>query len=176
MARIAKNIILVGFMGSGKSTLGEKIARKQDLTFIDTDRQIEAFLGQSITTLFEKHGEAHFRALERTFLEQHLPHVHGVIAVGGGLPCYKDNMDLLLENGIVFYLQRPPKELHQRLMHAKEKRPLLADLEANELLDYVDKKLEEREPYYLRAHHVLSRDEQSADLILEKISTERKSS
>jgi shikimate kinase len=163
---VRKNIILVGFMGSGKTTFGKKIASGLSLPFFDVDAFIEMQTGMTIAEIFSRFGEEHFRDLERTCILNLQENHQGVIAVGGGLPCYKDNMSILLRLGLVFYLERSPKELFQRLIQAKKRRPLLVELSENELLNYIEQKLKERMPYYKQADHKLCRTEQNVESVI----------
>lgn len=154
-------------MGSGKTTLGKKLARAINCPFVDTDAAIEHFADMKISEIFEKHGEAHFRQLESDWIEQLSIDEPAVIATGGGMPCFNDNLQKLKNKGIVLYLQRPAKELFNRLKNAKTQRPLLASMTDEEMLAYIEEKLTEREVFYLQADVVLSREEQHK--ILSKI-------
>lgn len=156
-------------MGSGKTTLGKKIAHALNLPFVDSDAAIEAQTGQSISEIFETHGEAHFRFLETEWIEQLKIDSPVVIATGGGMPCFNDNLQKLKNKGTVLYLWRPAKELFQRLKNAKKQRPLLAAMSDNEMLKYIEDKLSERESFYCEADLVLSREEQGLESILSKI-------
>jgi shikimate kinase len=156
-------------MGSGKTTLGKKLARALNRPFVDADAAIEAQTGQSISEIFETYGEAHFRLLETQWIEQLQIDSPAVIATGGGMPCFNDNLQKLKEKGIVLYLQRPAKELFQRLKNAKTKRPLLDSMTDDEMLAFIEGKLSEREVFYLEADLVLSREEQELQGLLRVI-------
>jgi shikimate kinase len=158
-------IILVGFMGSGKTTIGKKLAKALGVPFIDADQEIEKWTEMTIGEIFSVHGESYFRGLERTFITT-LPDEDFVLSTGGGMPCVADHMQLLNEIGTTLYLKRSPKELVHRLRNAKSKRPLIEGLEESELLEYVEAKLAEREEYYRQAHFVLDREEQNAETII----------
>ena len=152
-------------MGCGKSTLGKKLANKLDVRFIDSDSDIETRYQQSIGELFTRYGESHFREIERQFIEPLFDETAFVLATGGGMPCFSQNMEMLNELGTTFYLERSPKELVQRLIQSKTKRPLIEGLSESELLNYVENKLAEREGYYHMADFTLGRDEQNAETI-----------
>lgn len=158
-------------MGVGKSTLGKKLARRLDVDFIDADQYIEEQLGMSILDYFTQFGEEKFRVLERDFIRQ-LDISARVVATGGGLPCFYDNMDTMNEMGVTVYLHRPPKELFQRLKNAKTERPLIAGLSDEELLDFISTQLEEREQFYNQAQFVLTRGHHTVEdlcgLVFEK--------
>jgi shikimate kinase len=159
---VKNNVVLVGFMGVGKTTLGKRLAKLLDFQFVDTDELLEQLLGCSISSYFEKFGETKFREKER-YLLQEWNDERCVIATGGGMPCFHDNMERLKQIGVVAYLHRPSKELHHRLIHAKKKRPLVSELTDDELLTFIEKTLTQREPIYKQAHLVIGRDAQQAE-------------
>jgi shikimate kinase len=167
----SRHIILIGFMGSGKTTLGKKLARALNRTFVDSDAAIEQVAGMKIREIFETYGEDHFRQLESDWIEQLSPDEPAVIATGGGMPCFNNNLQELKNKGIVLYLQRPAKELLQRLKNAKNKRPLLAAMKDEEMLAFIEDKLNEREVFYLQADVVLSREEQELQVLLDIINS-----
>lgn len=145
-------VFLVGFMGCGKSTLGKKLARKLNKEFIDLDDFIEEQEKLTINEIFEQVGEAGFRALENKWLKfVSQKYDNAVISCGGGTPCFNGNMNFMLEKGKVVYIQLPPKVLCDRLTNERQKRPLIAKLSDNELLEFIKTKLSERSPYYLQS-------------------------
>lgn len=154
-------IILVGFMGCGKTTLGRKLAKQLNYEFVDADDAIEARYQTSVKDIFAKFGEAHFRKLEREFILSLKDRDNMVLSTGGGMPCFGDNMQLLNEIGITFYLQRSVNELANRLIHAKKPRPLIQGKNQAELIDFIATLLPEREFFYLQSRHVLNREQQS---------------
>ena len=154
-------------MGAGKTTLAKKIAKQLKIPLLDVDSAIEKNLNLSISSIFTDFGEQHFRALERNFIQNIHPDFQGVISVGGGLPCYKNNMDLLLNLGKVFYLKRSPKELAQRLKQGNNQRPLIAEMKEDELVLFIQNKLDEREGFYNQADFVLERNEQNVQRIVD---------
>ena len=146
-----KTIFLVGFMGSGKTTWGKKIAQSLGVPFVDLDHEIVAHIGMSIPDYFQLHGEESFRELERDFLKKQENRI-AVISTGGGTPCYFDNMDWINAHGVSLYLYHTPKSLWSRLSKSDvNKRPVLKGLTGEELLTFIETKLEERAPYYDRA-------------------------
>jgi shikimate kinase len=150
-----KHIILIGFMGSGKSTVGKELAKQLNLSFVDSDEVIEKQQGKSISQIFDESGEEAFRKMEQDFIAT-LPNLEpGVISVGGGMPCFEDNMDRLKANGKVFYLNTSLMTLTQRLMNDRENRPLLTDLSQNELSTYVFELLTNRTAFYRKAHVII---------------------
>ncbi len=154
-------IILVGFMGCGKTTLGRKLARQLDYTFVDADDAIEERYKISVKDIFAKFGEAHFRKLEREFILSLKDQENIVLSTGGGMPCFGDNMQLLNEIGITFYLQRSVGELASRLINAKKPRPLIMGKNYDELMEFIADLLPKREVFYLQAEHVLNREQQT---------------
>lgn len=162
-----KRVILIGFMGAGKSTLGKKIAKKMDLPFIDSDRVIEERYQKSIGEIFAENGESYFRTLESDFITSLENKDEFVLATGGGMPCFGKNMELLNELGTTFYLERSPKELANRLFNAKTRRPLIDGLEQEELVSFIEDKLSLREEYYKAAQVILGREDQTVHVIEE---------
>ena len=145
-------VFIVGFMGSGKTTWGKKIASAFGLPFIDLDHEIVDYIGMSIPDYFEAYGEDSFRQLENDFLKRQQGRI-GIISTGGGTPCYFDNMNWMCENGLVIYLYHTPKSLWSRLSQSDvSKRPVLQGLSGDELLQFIENKLSEREVYYDRSH------------------------
>ena len=149
-------IFLVGFMGSGKSTVGRRLAGRLGYSFIDMDTRLEGEHGMTINEIFEKLGEKAFRELESNLLKEMVSLQDAVISTGGGLPCTGNNMDLINRKGISIYLRMEPAALLNRLTRGKSRRPLIRHLSRQELETFIREKLREREPVYLRAHHIIS--------------------
>jgi shikimate kinase len=149
-------IFLVGFMGSGKSTIGQRLARRLGYSFIDMDARLEGEQGMTINEIFEKLGEKAFREMESDLLKEMVTLQDAVISTGGGLPCSGNNMDLINRKGVSIYLRMEPAALLRRLSRGKSRRPLIRHLSRQELETFINEKLREREPVYLRAHHTVS--------------------
>ena len=148
-------IFLIGFMGSGKTTTGKKLAHALSLPFVDMDQEIVQQIGMSITAYFALHGEQKFRELEREVLHAQMGK-KALISTGGGAPCHHDNMDWMLQHGTAVYLHHTPKSLWSRLSKSNpNKRPVLKNFSGDELLVFIEDKLAERSPYYDRAHIVI---------------------
>jgi len=158
-------IFLIGFMGSGKSALGQTLASDLGLQFIDLDRQIEEKYGRDIPAIFEVEGEKHFRELERQQLSECLEKDDYVLATGGGTPCFYDNMERLNASGTTIYLKLSTDALCDRLSSETEGRPLLQGRRGQELWNYIHETLQEREPYYLQSRFkVKAKDLKPAEL------------
>lgn len=164
-------VVLVGYMGSGKSSVGKLLASKLSIPFYDLDVVIEYSEQQSITNLFELKGEIYFRKLENKILQQILNKDETfVLSLGGGTPCYYNNYELFRQEEIVsFYLKATPTKLVERLKDQKKSRPLLASLNKDELLDYVNKHLFDRSFYYHQVNHVIAIDEKTQEQIVNEI-------
>ncbi len=159
-------IYLIGFMGSGKSTLGKRLARRLDYGFLDLDHEVEKKQGMSVMEIFREQGEESFRALERQQLHDTALQDNLVIATGGGTPCFFDNMDFILQSGMSVYLRMSHLSLSHRLENAFTRRPLLDQLQGEPLQQYIAQKLQEREPYYLRAHCIIKGETVKPDHII----------
>jgi len=167
------NIFLMGFMGCGKSTIGKKLAKLIDYDFIDFDRLIEEKVQLSINDIFKQKGERYFRELETDVLNQ-LNINNTVISLGGGTPCYNENIALINQKGLSIYLKMSKKVLAQRLVESKTKRPLIDDIKNNPVLlnDKINDLLLEREPDYLKADiifNALNMNAKKYDLLLKQI-------
>ena len=165
---IEEKIYLLGFMSSGKSKLGKKLAQHLDRKFIDLDQYIEKEVGRSISQIFKEEGEDGFRKYESQYLmsipeeDQEL-----VISLGGGTPCFADNLDYIKSQGTSIYLRVSEDILIGRLRQKKASRPLIADKTDEEIADFVRSSLQLREPYYLQADYILASDNPKVESILE---------
>lgn len=149
---MAKRVFLVGFMGSGKTTIGKYIAHDMGWRFIDMDDYFEEKHKCSIKEYFAKYGEDSFREEERIVVRELSVMENVVVATGGGAPCYFDNMEVMRKAGPTIYIEVSPEDLCKRLVKAKSNRPLLADKSDEEMLDYIKGKLAEREMHYRKAN------------------------
>ena len=147
------NIVLLGYMGCRKSTIGRKLAERLKLRFFDLDELIEEQEGQQISELFASKGELYFRKTEAEVLRSFVAeHDNFVLALGGGTPCYANNMDFLLEQHLkTVYLKAQLKTLVERLRDQKEQRPLISSLNESGLSEFIAKHLFERRFYYEKA-------------------------
>ena len=166
-------IYLIGFMGCGKTTLGKKVANKLKYDFIDLDQWIEKRASLSINEIFTKKGEEFFRVLEKQLLIEVSLNENTVVAVGGGTPCYFTNMEIMNQTGETFYLQRPVKELFNRVVNARDNRPLVKDKNEEELLVYIEDLLNKREHYYLKSKFTIPRSKLSVHDLVEIITRQR---
>lgn len=148
-------IFLIGYMGSGKSTAGKKLAAKLGFEFIDLDKFIEQETGKTIPEIFAEKGESEFRALEHNALKKLINKEKIVVACGGGTPCYYGNMELMNNNGTTIYLKMSADTLTSRLLNAKDKRPLIENKSEEELRNYITEHLEKREDIYHQAHYIV---------------------
>ena len=155
-------IYLVGFMGSGKSTAGKKLAGLLGWSFIDLDKKIEEHTGKKISDIFSDDGEEYFRQTETELLRGLKSQNNAVISTGGGAPCYRDNMDHMLKTGLTIYLKMTPQQLHCRLSGSSHIRPLIKNMNDNQLLAFIQEKLESRENCYNRAEIII--DSMNLDL------------
>ncbi len=149
-------IFLVGFMGCGKSTLGKKLAKNLDFNFIDLDDFIEDCEARTIQEIFEINGESYFRKLERFYLLKLIKNKNTVIAVGGGTPCFFDNISQMNKNGLTIYINMPTKALVNRLKSSNKFRPLIEGMKEIELKDYINKTIKEREVFYDKSHKIVN--------------------
>ncbi|MDY0253219.1 MAG: shikimate kinase [Tenuifilaceae bacterium] len=145
-------VFLIGFMASGKTTIGEELAKVLHYRFIDLDQFIEKQEGQSIKAIFELHGEDKFREIENKALRD-VAAMEGniVIASGGGTSCFYNCVDFMNKSGVTVYLRAEVEELLARLIESKTERPLLWGKSKDELNNYIIRVLDERKKYYEKA-------------------------
>jgi shikimate kinase len=150
-----ENIVLIGFMGTGKTSLGKQVATRLNYEFLDTDQLIETQTGLSIPAIFEVHGEAYFRRLESEIAVRLSTVSRKVISTGGGFPLNPSNIDVMRRQGFVVLLQASPEVIYHRVKDQAE-RPLLM---VPDPLQKIRGMLKERESFYRNADFVLNTDD-----------------
>jgi shikimate kinase len=151
-------IFLIGYMGSGKTTLGRALAAALDLQFIDLDHYIEQRYRKTIAQLFAESGEDGFREIERRVLHEVGEFENVIISTGGGTPCFFDNVDYMNAQGTTVNLDVPVERLFIRLSIARSKRPLIKDKNDAELKEFIVEQLGKRAPHYEKAHYTFRAD------------------
>tara|TARA_B100001057_G_scaffold185127_1_gene185832 strand:- start:668 stop:1195 length:528 start_codon:yes stop_codon:yes gene_type:complete len=170
---MVKSIVLIGYMGCGKSAVGKRLATLKSLSFIDLDEYIESKEKTTISQIFEQEGELSFRKKERFYLEKLLSKdPQAVISLGGGTPCYFNNIDFVVQKKdfLSLYLKASPKILAGRLFNQKDHRPMIAHLHTlKELEEFIAKHLFERVPFYIKALHHITTDHYHVDELVNRI-------
>ena len=163
-------IVLVGYMASGKSAVGNILANKLGIQFVDLDGFIEKNEQLSITEIFATKGELYFRRKEAEYLLE-LLNLDGnfIISLGGGTPCYGTNMELIENNSKSFYLNASIQTIFERLKSETLQRPLVATIGKENLKEYIAKHLFERSVFYKRAQHTILVNEKSVFKIVNEI-------
>lgn len=165
-----KRIFLVGYMGSGKTTIGRELSKKLGFEFIDTDIYIENRFHKTINEIFATMGEEKFRQIETNILKEVSDFENVIIAAGGGTPCFNNNMEIMKEKGIVIFLNPDIDELTYRLNLVKATRPLIKDKTEAEMRGFIEKMLPSRLPFYTQAHITTSGDlETGAEEIVKEL-------
>ena len=164
-------IVLLGYMASGKSTIGREISKKLDMKFIDLDDYISKREKTSISEIFKVKGEIYFRRIENLYLSEILNSKDSfILSLGGGTPCYSNNMELILNSeASSIYIKADIKTLASRLTAEKNKRPLVADLEDDKLIEFVAKHLFERRFFYEQASITVNTEDKSIEEIITEI-------
>ena len=162
------NLYLIGFMGTGKSSVGKVVAEKLGLRFIDSDLEIEKETNLSVSQIFSSLGEAKFRDLEKNFINQGHPSSDCLISCGGGLPVQSGMMKILKNKGHVFCLSATSETIYQRTKNNSD-RPLL---QSPDPMAKIKKLILEREEIYSQADHIISSEQRSiqtmAEIIIQK--------
>jgi len=143
-------------MGSGKSTLGVKLARQIGYSFVDMDHLIEETAGMTVPGIFSDLGEEVFRKWEYDILQELCAREKVVISTGGGAPCHSELMQIMNDHGTTVYIKLSPETLRKRIKNSRTERPLVKGKSDQELLDFIQSKLAERENYYNQADHTVN--------------------
>ena len=151
-------IILIGYMGAGKTTVGKSFSKELGIPFYDLDWYIESRMRKKIPQIFDERGEEGFRTVERNMLHEVAEFEDVVISCGGGTPCFFDNIDYMNSMAETVYLNASPEVLHAHLLMAKSQRPLLDGKSPEEVLEYIKTSLPQREPFYQKAKHIVDID------------------
>jgi shikimate kinase len=170
---IPSKIVLLGYMGSGKSVIGSLLEKRLKIPFQDLDDYIVLRMQQSISSIFETKGELFFRKKERECLEKILSEKKPmIVSLGGGTPCYYDTMNFLSANEDVqtIYLKTSVPTLTERLVEESDQRPLISHLKSrDEITEFIGKHLFERNPYYSMAKLSVITDHKSAQVVVSEI-------
>ena len=150
-----RRIILIGYMGSGKTTIGKALSKETGMMFYDLDWYIETRMRKTVPQIFAEKGEEAFRKMEYNMLHEVAEFEDVIISCGGGTPCFFDNMDYLNRQGEVVYLKATPETLYKHLLMGKVERPLLKGKSSEELIAYITEHLKERAPFYEKARYTL---------------------
>ncbi|MDY6319236.1 MAG: shikimate kinase [Prevotella sp.] len=148
-------IILLGYMGAGKTTVGKALSKDLGMMFYDLDWYIENRMHMTVKEIFDERGEEGFRKIESNMLHEVAEFEDVIISCGGGTPCFFDNMDYMNRQGETIYLKATPDVLYKHLKMGRTVRPLLLNKTPDEVREFVGKQLAERETYYNKAKHVL---------------------
>ena len=149
-----KRIIIIGYMGSGKTTVGHALSQELGLPFYDLDWYIETRMRKTVKQIFDESGEEGFRKIEHNMLHEVAEFENVVVSCGGGTPCFFDNMDYMNSRGETVYLKASPETLHAHLKMGKGVRPLLLNKTPEEVEVFIREQLKVREPYYMQAKHI----------------------
>lgn len=148
-------IIIIGYMGAGKTTVGRALSKAIGVPFYDLDWYIEQRMRRSVRQLFDERGEEGFRRVERNMLHEVAEFEEVILSCGGGTPCFFDNMEYLNRQGETVYLKAAPDVLYAHLRMGRAVRPLLLDKTPDEVRAFIQEQLVAREPYYYEAKHVI---------------------
>jgi shikimate kinase len=164
-----RNIILVGFMASGKSSVGRALARRTGWPRVDADEEIVSRAGKPISDIFRDSGEEAFRKLERTVMSDICEESGRIIAAGGGSFIDDQNRRTMLDCGTVFYLSARPETIHKRVTRGNPNAPTRPILAGGDPLERITGLLAQRAPAYTQAHHAVETDGLSPDQVAQAI-------
>ncbi|MDB9712324.1 shikimate kinase [Flavobacteriaceae bacterium] len=164
------NIVLLGYMGCGKSTIGKEISQLTNRKFIDLDSYIESIENHNISDIFSQKGEIYFRKIESESLKVIMSKYDNIVlSIGGGSPCYSNNLDII-KNSKSFFLKYSINNLSNRLFDIKSSRPILSNInDLDSMKDYIAKHLFERNYYYNQASNIIVCDLKNKDEIVTEI-------
>ena len=150
-----RRIILIGYMGSGKSTVGKALSKETGMMFYDLDWYIESRMRKTVAQIFAEKGEEGFRKIEHNMLHEVAEFENVIISCGGGTPCFFDNIDYINQQGEVVYLKATPEVLYRHLLMGKVERPLIKNKTPEELIAYITEQVAKREEFYNKARYTL---------------------
>jgi shikimate kinase len=166
-------IYLIGYMGSGKTTVSKRLSSLMNIPSYDLDQLFEERFKIEISSFFEKYDEGLFRNLESQLLKETTNIERGIIATGGGTPCFYDNMNWMNNNGITVYLQMHPLSIVNRISSSRKKRPLLASKSNAELISFIRGHMRQRNIFYSQAHIIVKAEsinlEALSNLIIQEV-------
>lgn len=149
-----KSIIIIGYMGAGKTTVGKALAKELGIMFYDLDWYIETRMHKTVKQIFDESGEDGFRQIEHNMLHEVAEFENIVLSCGGGTPCFFDNMDYMNQLGETVYLKTSPETLYAHLKMGRGVRPLLLNKTPEEVQVFIREQLQKREPFYEKAKHI----------------------
>jgi shikimate kinase len=150
-----RRIILIGYMGSGKTTVGKALSKETGMMFYDLDWYIESRMHKTVAQIFAERGEEGFRKIEYNMLHEVAEFEDVIISCGGGTPCFYDNIDYLNGQGDVCYLKATPEVLYKHLLMGKVERPLIKGKSPEELIKFITEQVGKREEFYTKARYTL---------------------
>ena len=150
-----RRIILIGYMGSGKTTVGKALSKETGMMFYDLDWYIEGRMHKTVAQIFAERGEEGFRKIEYNMLHEVAEFEDVIISCGGGTPCFFDNIDYLNGQGDVCYLKATPEVLYKHLLMGKVERPLIKGKSPEELIKFITEQVGKREEFYTKARYTL---------------------
>ena len=150
-----KRIIIIGYMGAGKTTVGKALSKQLNMPFYDLDWYMESRMRKTVKEIFDERGEEGFRIIEHNLLHEVAEFEDVIISCGGGVPCFYDNMEYMNQQGETVYLKATPEVLYGHLKMGKSVRPLLENKTQEEVKDFIYEQLKIREPYYNKAKYIL---------------------
>ncbi len=150
-----RRIILIGYMGSGKTTVGKALSKETGMMFYDLDWYIESRMRKTVAQIFAEKGEEGFRKIEHNMLHEVAEFENVIISCGGGTPCFFDNIDYINQQGEVVYLKATPEVLYRHLLMGKVERPLIKNKTPEELIVYITEQVAKREEFYNKARYTL---------------------
>lgn len=151
-------IILIGYMGAGKTTIGKALAQELGVPFYDLDWYIETRMRRTIKQIFDEKGEEGFRRIEHNMLHEVAEFENVVVSCGGGTPCFYDNIDYMNSQAQVVYLKASPEVLYEHLQMGRHVRPLLLGKSPDEVRTFIVEQLAQREAFYSKANYTLNVD------------------
>ena len=164
-------IFLIGMPACGKTSMGKRLAKKTKFTLIDLDKYLSAKENTSVTKIFEEKGETFFRELESKYLQEisNTTAKNIIVSVGGGTPCFHNNINHMLSTGHVVYLNTPVETIFLRVKKKDSKRPLFSNLPDDQLKEKINSLVQQREPFYAQAHHNVHTANKSDEAIMGEI-------